>query len=126
MPAFETMDLHQRALWWPAAGRAPVDAEPLRGEPLELPVRWVTGRTEGVDPQGHPIVLDATVVTARKVAVGDLFWLGRTAEFNPSDGGNEIMRVASYEETPSIHARFTRTTCGLQRFRGRLPSPAGA
>lgn len=123
MPPFETLDLHQTAVRWPAAGRDPATGEVLRGEPEELRVRWVTGRRAGVDAQGSPVVLDAQVVTARVVKVDDLFWLGRLADFDPTDGGAEVMRAVDFDDTTDLKNRHRRTTANLQRFHGRLPDP---
>lgn len=135
MPHPETAYRTQKALLWPASG---FDAygQPKVGEPVELLVRWNAKRREATDPQGNSIMLDATVVVDREVAVGGTMWLA--ADQSPGSGtalsqwygtgsgdvDDEVMRVAIYSETPDLKGRVARRTVGLQRFRDTLPERA--
>jgi hypothetical protein len=124
VPDIETTDLWQKAVLWPRTG---VDRhnEPLRGEGVELNVRWETRREEVVDAQGNRAVLDAVVVLDRQVEPGDFMWLGQLSYWlgtGSSGDDDEIMEVIVFKATPDIRDEEVRRTAGLKKFRSSLPA----
>ncbi len=124
MPPLETMDRHQTAVLWPAAGTDEY-GQPLTSSPQEISVRWNKNRSEGVDRDGTKITLDATVVTDVEVAFGSLLWLGELADWagtgSAADPDDDVMVVKTRKTTKDLKGRNTRTTLGLVRFRNSLP-----
>ncbi len=123
MPDFETMDLEQAAVWWPATG-VNDNAEPTRGNPTQIECRWEIKRRQTVNAQGQPIALDATAIVVDDVQPGDFLWLGALDDWNSTGSvgdASEVMEVLTYAETPDIKNRFVRKTLGLGYFAGNPP-----
>jgi hypothetical protein len=119
MPPLETMDRYQTAVLW-RRGDDTDTGESDKGEPTEITVRWVTGRKETTDRKGNVIALDAEVILAETVQIGDELWKGTLEEwYGTGSAGNndEVMRVATYEEVPDIKNRNVQYVAGLQWFK---------
>lgn len=118
----ETAYRRQTCVYWAKAG---VDGhgEPLRAAPVELMVRWNDKQTQALDPQGHTVTVDATVVLNRAVTVGGLMWLGRLRDFAGTTGPR-IMEVVTLDETPDLKNRVERRVAGVNRYSGTLPALA--
>lgn len=122
MPAFETMDLYDRAQYWP---RASVDryGALVPGTREEISVRWNTNRRVVPGPQGEPLTLEADVVVDRDVSPGDVLWHGELADWLGTGSGDaqaELMEVVGFRPTDDIKHRNVRRTVSVMRFRGTL------
>ena len=100
--------------------------EPTLDAAIEIKVRWVSKKSEALDPQGNTIAIDATVVTVRNIPIGSIMWKGGLDDLagtsvTPDD---DLMQVVTNNETPDLKARATRRTVGLIRFRDALPDLA--
>lgn len=126
MPAIETAYRRQKAVLWPWSGYDSY-AEPLRGEPVEIDVRWLNKSREVPGPQGSPITVDATAVVDREIVVGSLMWLGELADwYGTGSAGDDtaLMEVVAYGEVPDLKGRDIRRTVGLVYFRDTPPAGA--
>lgn len=121
MPPMELSYRLQRAVYWPKTG-VDGNAEPTRGAPVELTVRWNDKQTEALDPQGHTITVDATVITDRTLVVGSLMWYGRLRDF-AGTAGPRVMEVVTMNDTPDLKNRVSRHVAGVNRYSGTLPAP---
>ena len=122
MPDIESSDRYQTAVLW-AAGGYDDYGEQTVGDPVEVQVRWVNNRSEALDANGNMIAIDATVVLAQDVAIGDKMWLG-TLDDLPGTGyqpDEDVMEVVTFGKTPDLKGRFYRREAGLKRFRDTLP-----
>lgn len=123
MPTPEVAYLRQKAVLWPARfyddyGQPKIDSS------VEIKVRWITKRSETLDPQGNTVQLDATVVVDRDIAIGSTMWLGKLADwYGTGSGGDasEVMQVVTFAKTPDLKGRAIRREVGLMRFRDSLP-----
>lgn len=113
----------QTAVWWPVVG---LDAygQPRRGDPVEVDVRWLSQQRDMMDARGNVISYDATAVFTAPVAVGDVIWLGRLADFVEARDGKDLMVISGAEDTLPMHGGRVRRTRRLKRFRSNLP-PTG-
>lgn len=123
MPAFETMDLFQKAVLWVRTG---VDkfGQATTAAPVQINCRWVGRKGQTLDPKGNVIALDAQIVVASSVVVGSLMWLGTLAAWNAGEGANpndEVMEVVTSDTTTSLNNRFTRRNLGVKRYKDTLP-----
>lgn len=132
MPAMESMDLHGRALLWRVAG---VDnyADILVAAPVEIRLRLNDTATEALDPQGNKIALDATIVTAVDLNIGDVLWMAPSQYYSAMEqyvgtGSGEVdptyWQVKMFNGTPDLKYRVTRREAGILRFRGSPPALA--
>lgn len=125
MPSIEVIHLHQKAVLWSATEVFNDYGEMQVGLPVEISVRWITGRAEGRDPKGFKVALDARVITNRRVDIGSQMWLGELADWYGTGSGSagdddELMEVVTYNETPDLKNRHFRREVGLKRFRDTL------
>lgn len=120
MPPLEESDMHQEAVYWTKTGLDRYN-NPVLGSPVEIICRWVNKRGQTLGPNGTPIALDAIVVVPVEIREGTLMWEGKLSDWNPALK-NELMEVVTYNETPSINARFQRYQLGLKKFKQTLPS----
>jgi hypothetical protein len=126
MPSPEYADLYQRAVLWPFAGRDGFGQE-IVGPPVEIAVRWLTGRVERLQADGTTITYDASARTgSQQVTVGSRMWLGTLLNWseNPYGTGTgvggveeEVMYVKDYHETPDIKNRFAYRIVYLMRLK---------
>lgn len=128
MPAPEVAYREQTAVLWPERGFDD-DGHVKVGSPVEIQVRWNTGRTMALDPQGNKIAVDATMVVNRKLGVGSVLFKGALADWvgtgsGSAGDGDELMQVATFSEVPDLKGRFTRRVAGLVWFRDTLPELA--
>jgi hypothetical protein len=121
MPAFETMDLYQRAVVW----RRIAEVTDAHGEILvedgeEIAVRWVWQYGEALDPAGETIKWDAGVVVAEDIPDGSIMWPGELGDV----GGTavDLYQVIGRFTTTSINNRWTRRTLMLMRYSDDLPT----
>lgn len=123
------MDRLQAAVYWPFLG---YDAygRPVVGDPVSLNVRWKYTR-QGIGSQAQPIIINATVVVDREIAVGSQMWLAPRSvpaalvqwqTVAISDARVEIMEVASYNYTPDLRNRHYRHVVNLSFLRHTGPS----
>ena len=123
MPPFEEMDRLQPAVYWPNAGYSST-AQVIRGEPVQIDVRWVWKRTYQRSADGDSIPCDAQVVTGIKIPPGSYMWLGKLADWYGTGSGEpevELMQVVTCDETPDIKNRFKRYTASLAFYKDSTP-----
>lgn len=87
---------------------------------VEIPVRWVTGRTEPAGPQGGTVSLPAMIATDRQLVIGSQVWLGTLADWTGTgsdDEDAEIHRVATDRTAKDIKGVQTRYEYSLERWR---------
>lgn len=125
MPAFETMDLQQRAVLWEKTGQDEHN-EPTVASPVEIPVRWHWKRRQVAGPNGLPIAVDVTVVVNQDVADGSLLWLG-TLDDLPGTGTpyvptSDVVQVLTRDWVPDIKARNVRRVLMCSRFNDSAPN----
>lgn len=109
-------DRRQTAVLWPVAGTDDYGAYTV-GDPVELSVRWVFGRSEVLDPQGNRIAVDAQVTVDREIAIGSEMVKGTLSEWvgtGSAGDDDEVMMVMSYSEVPDVRARDFRRVVGLR------------
>lgn len=128
VPPLEQMDLVDKAVLWLVEG---VDRynEPLIGDPEEIDVRWVWGRTQALSPTGMPIGIDAQAVSDRPIPVGSLMQLIELKHLPPGTGTNDEdlhdrMEVVTTKEGKDLKGRHTRYELGLVWFKSTLPENA--
>lgn len=132
MPAMESKDLHGRALLWRVSG---VDnyAEILTAAPVEIRLRLNDSATEALDPQGNKIGLDATIVTAVDLGIGDVLWMAPSDKYSALEqytgtgsgvDDSDYWQVKMFNGTPDLKNRITRREAGIMRFRGSPPELA--
>lgn len=122
MSGMESDDLYQKALLWAANGvndygQYKVDAK------VEIDVRWQEERRQGINAQGDPIAIEATVVVDREIAVGSVMWQGSEEDLvtNPPTG---LKQVLSYRKIPDIKSRSFRRVVILGKLSDTLPDLA--
>jgi len=126
MPALQTRNRRQKAVYWAANsndkfGEVKVDAA------IEIKVRWEKDHNEVLDPKGASIVTEATVVVDREIIIGSILWLGALADLPALVADYEDLKQAIvYNETPDIKniARKTRRTVKLMKYSNQLPALA--
>lgn len=124
MPAFETMDLYQRAVLWERRLGVNDDyGDVIVENGVEIACRWVHKYGEVLSPEGETIRYDAGVVVNRDVNDGSIMRLGTVSDL-PVDLDNvtNLYQVIGRFVTPSIHNRFTRRTLMLMRFNDNIPT----
>lgn len=124
MPSIETAYLTQDAVLFPFDG-TDIHNEIKRGDPVEIKVRWLTGRSQSLSAQGTPLALDATVIVDRVIENRSLLFLGSLSEWlgTGSEGDDsELMEVVSYKETPDLKGRVERRSVGLVYYRDTPPA----
>lgn len=127
VPAFETMDLHDSAVLWTAAGTDGY-GQPTVDAPAEIPCRWMYKQKEVVGPNGTPIAIDAQLVVKQAVAVGSIVWEGTLedlpgtgTDYTPTSG---IMKVIGVDRAEDVKGRVMRRTLNLVRYTDSLPALA--
>lgn len=125
MPALEQMDRKQWAVLWPADG---TDAygEVLRGDPVEIKVRWTWTKSKSGGNQSDLTNIDATVVAGQEIAEGSLMWLGRLLDWVGTGSGydeNELMEVVRYEKGYDLlyRSKNVRHNVSLRYYRDTPP-----
>lgn len=132
MPAFETMDRHQKVLYW-EFDRTNAVNEPVFAEPVQLTVRWVLKDSESRDAQGNTVASSVSVVADRYIVIGSLMWLapeqGRRSKtaleqwYGESGSATDdefLYEVVASPVTPSIKGEFTRYACSLAFYKREL------
>lgn len=117
-PPLETADLDRTAVYRELTGQGRL--EPTFAAAVEIPVRWVTGRTEARGPDGGTVSLDASIATDRRLVIGSQVWLGTLADWTGTgsdDTDAEIHRVATDRTARDVKGVYTRYEFGLQRWR---------
>jgi hypothetical protein len=118
---------YQKAVLWPYAG---VDryGQIVRGTPREIRVRWETARSSEDEPDGKSLDLRFQVMVGEEIALESLLWLGSLAEWygeagsaGDDAGEEEVCRVVSYTEVPTIKNRHKLRSVSLARFQGAPP-----
>lgn len=134
MARIEDGGLHQRAVLWPVQRRADGEVRHdqfgnvmVEDTPIEIPVRWLTTRTDRRDADGTAIALDASAVVDREITVGSRMALGDFEELGLlgtalAAGVAELMVVVSYDEAPDIRNRACHREVGLAKHRDTIPS----
>jgi len=135
MPAFEYMDLLQRALLWRQTG-VNYYAEVLVGTPEEIFLRIDDSTSEMLDAQGNKVSLDATVVLGPgcDVKIGDLMWFAPDSTYSAleqwngtgsgaadGDSSGNLLQVKMFDSTSDLKNRVIRRLAGLLRFRSGPP-----
>jgi hypothetical protein len=129
MPAQELAFRRQRAILWPlltpaSAGRQKFN-EPLKGDPVELSVRWDDQQKEILGSNGTPVRVDAVVIVDRRIAIDSLMVKGTLSEWLGTGSATAqdptVMQVIVFNEVPDIKNRVSYREVGLIRFRSSLP-----
>jgi len=122
MPPIERDARHQKAVLWTKAG---VDgyANPTLNEPEEIEVRWQWTRRNVLDATKKTVVIEAIVVTDRRIEVDSILWLGGLDDIPGTSyvPTSNIMIVKFNDEVPDIRGRETRYTLQLMRYTDTLP-----
>ncbi len=137
MPPIETFHRHDYAVLFPFIGTDDM-GEVIRGDPVELMVRWEVGdynlgggggRREMKDPQGNTITVDAVIVVDREIRADSLIYRGTLEEWLGVGTGTgsdsptvELLIVKVYSEIPDIKGRHRRRTIGCMRYRDTPPA----
>lgn len=129
MPAFETMDRKQRAVYWEFEGPNNVN-QPTFATPISIMVRWVRNERQASNALGQPVSISVDVVTNFEAPTGSLMWLAPDNSRNAKtaldqwydDSGSagkteDLMEVVDAAVTPSIKANWTRWTHGLAFYK---------
>lgn len=123
MPAPELIGRYQSAVLWPITSRDGY-GQPVvdRDNPVELRVRWDGTRVERVDRDGNTIVIDATVITDRSIAIGSLLWQGSLDDL-PGTGlvpEEDVMVVKFSDDQPDLKNRHVAHSVMLMKFKDTL------
>lgn len=130
MPAFETMDLYDDVVLWPAVG-FDRHGNPTLGPPVDTKGRWNNKTKQVQDSKGNQVTISASVVTTRDIPMGSCLWLGTYEEFLGSDGSGSgassvgIMEAITFDSTNDIKGRFSRKEIGL-RMKGNNLYPSAS
>jgi len=125
MPAFETMDRLQKAVYWAVVTRADDMGQPQVSAPVELNVRWVWKQAMMRGADGNPVTVDAQVVVDQECNVGGAMFEGELADWlgsGSADMDNSVMEIVAYNETPDIKNRNVRRTVGLKFYKDVPPA----
>lgn len=117
MPSPEKTDLRQKAVLWVPNGVNKY-GEKTFADPIEISVRWNTQRRATLDGKGNTVMLDATAVVDRVIAIGSEMWLGELEDWYGTgsvSGDDELMYVKTYNETPDLRNREKMQTVGLMK-----------
>lgn len=123
MPAFETMDRRDPAVYWRVTG---VDEfnEPIRSDPCQLMINWSPMRRVQRFPDGTTAEIEGTANVDRTMVLGDIVWIGRFKDFDEAaiPATNPLLRVVMYKEDNDIKGRHVFRTVTLARFHRSLPT----
>lgn len=119
MPHQETSHRFQTAVLWAVDG---VDAygQSSVAEPIEITVRWETGKLEVYDAFGNVSTFDAVAHVDRDIEVNSRMWLGSLVNWvgtGSNDSSTEVMRVSKFYKIPDIKNRAIRRTVGLLKYK---------
>jgi hypothetical protein len=124
VPPPERAKLTQKAIVWLAEGTDRYGDPKVSDTPIEIRVRWITGRMESLDANGNVMALEATAIVKREIPVGSRMWLGSLAEFmgtGSAGADTEIMEVKIYNEVPDEKGRNRTRSVGMMRFHDEKP-----
>lgn len=124
MPSQEKRNRKQSALLWAVAGKDRF-GNPTHDSPIEIKVRWETGQSTGLDPDGNTITIDATAIVNQVIEAGSLMWLGTLEDwYGTGSGGDDdlLMHVVNYSDVPDIKARNSRKQVLLKFSKDMSPS----
>lgn len=125
MPAIEDDDRLQKAVYWEATNTNDEFGNPVYLDPVEIDVRWITKRKQGVDSKGNPIALEATVIADVLIPIDSTMWEGTLEEwYGTGSAGkdDELMVVKANGKTPDLRAIETRYKAFLSRYRDQPPN----
>lgn len=120
MPPLETTELNQTAIIWEGQTGYDDYGERLTTTPVEIPVRWSSERSQGVDSHGNLIAFDATAVVNQDIARDSLMYLGTLEDwYSLGSAGDEteLMVVKVLNVIPDLKNRETFRSVGLVRFK---------
>lgn len=125
MPAQELSHLYQAAVLWP---RTPLSSttrgsdaygQPTLDTAVEIRVRWDDTKREVLDAQGNRVVVDATALVDRTIAVGSEMWLGPLSDWVGTavgqDDDTEVMLVKTFNAVPDVRNRYVTREVGLMK-----------
>ncbi len=118
MPAPEVHNRPHTAVYWEKVGVDRYNNVTVR-DGVDIKVRWVWTKGEALDPEGKRISIDATVILAQDVSVGDQLWLGDLEDwYGTGSGGDdtEVMEIVSIERTEDLKGRNVYREVGLKRM----------
>ena len=115
MPALERSDLRQHAVLWTAAGRDDY-GNPKVASPVEIRIRWETGKGEANRRK-------AEVITKQEIVINSVMWLGKLANLPALPSPNvELMQVIGYDEIPDAKNRDVLRRASLVLLGSKLPT----
>lgn len=122
MPPFESMDRHQKAVYWEKT-RDDNYGNPVVTHPIELDVRWEPALTQIKDNQGNVITINGVIFSDRELVIGSVFWKGTIFDL-PTDSSDptDLHRIVNRFETPSLCGRYTQWSYGVSRYKESLPT----
>lgn len=124
MPHPETRHRKQYALLWTFSG---VDryGQTKVSAPVEVLVRWETGRADMLDMMGNKVNVDARLVVDQDIDIGSAMWLGTEAEWLSGTGSggedDEVMQVAVFNKAPNVKGNRYRREVGLVKYKDGPP-----
>jgi hypothetical protein len=118
MPALETMDRTEKAVYWAAGPPNDFGARRVYA-PVELEVRWEDRKGEIVKPSGEVSGYDASVIFDRSVAVGSILWYGALEDWTASATG--YYEVLGFDRVKDLKGRANRMEARLARYKDSLP-----
>lgn len=126
MPPLTTSDLKETAVLWPVEGKDHRGTL-LRGEPVEVKVRWDWRREDVLDANGQKVAIDARAGVDREVKVDSWMWLGKLDDWYASGSSppdNNLCQVRVSSSAKDDKGRRMRFSVGLVRFTDSLPDLA--
>jgi hypothetical protein len=88
MPPLETMDLNQKAVYWPKVGDT-IEGRPNYNPPQEIRVRWEDAHHEVLGPQGNTIAVSVLAITALPLFPQSILWPGTLLQWNNIQSGGK-------------------------------------
>lgn len=122
MVDIETMERHDKAIYWAASGKNRYGKITV-ASPIDLDVRWEYVNREIVGPQGEVVRVDAVVVVDRVILDGSIMWKGSLKDIpgTSETPTSNIMTVIGFGEIPGIKGRKVRRVVYLQRYSDNMP-----
>lgn len=123
MPALETRDRKQWAVYWEYVGQDSFGL-PVVSDGVEIRVRWNDKVTQVIDPSGNTVQSSAQIITDRTLPIQSILRKGRLAEVTgPPYSGLHI--VIGDNTTPDLKNRNNRYEFSMMRYSQQLPTRTG-
>jgi hypothetical protein len=121
MPAFESMDLIHRAVYWEPSG---VDDDGnktiVSSTGVEIPCRWDDTPSEVRDRKGNVLSYDGSAIVDQDLIVGGILWRGRLNDL--PDPLVDLRQVWQFLTADDLKGRNIRRKVLFMRFTDTLPT----